>query len=370
MNHFEHLPSSCQYWLPILDKVDHTIIFIDSVPSATATFDFVSTIASRMKMRSKVDALLRIVEARGCAAPKLRASKHAHTAEDVLKTNIIAFSGGVDSSLAAKIVYQVFPQSSVACLGISPSLSKQQLEQAREVARHIEIPLWECYTTESQSEKYIENKGQSCYYCKTNLYSTINQVAEFARAKMDENAASSNEKTAKPIIYNGTNADDQLDPTRLGLVAAAEFEVVSPLSHLTKSEVREVAKYLGLSNWNYAASPCLRSRLAFGVEAVEVWTQRSLERILEGHLKRVENAEDFVRKMVNLEPQSNMRVRFLAGNRAAIELDNTALEQAHVQSEAIDLEMRRLGFDSMELRPFRSGSLSGYNPVIPSHHTN
>uniref|UniRef100_K3W5K3 Uncharacterized protein n=1 Tax=Globisporangium ultimum (strain ATCC 200006 / CBS 805.95 / DAOM BR144) TaxID=431595 RepID=K3W5K3_GLOUD len=63
---------------------------------------------------------------------------------------------------------------------------------------------------------------------------------------MDANAISSGEKAGKPIIYNGTNADDQLDPTRLGLVAAAEFEVVSPLSHLTKSEVRESCHWIRL----------------------------------------------------------------------------------------------------------------------------
>uniref|UniRef100_K3W5K4 NAD/GMP synthase domain-containing protein n=1 Tax=Globisporangium ultimum (strain ATCC 200006 / CBS 805.95 / DAOM BR144) TaxID=431595 RepID=K3W5K4_GLOUD len=120
-------------------------------------------------MRAKVDALLRLVEARGCAAPKMRTPPHANAMEDLLKTNIIAFSGGVDSSLAAKIVHQVFPQSSVACLGISPSLSKQQLEQAREVARHIRIPLWECYTTESQNEKYVENKGQRCVWRRVKL---------------------------------------------------------------------------------------------------------------------------------------------------------------------------------------------------------
>ncbi|TYZ59024.1 hypothetical protein PybrP1_005249 [[Pythium] brassicae (nom. inval.)] len=151
----------------------------------------------------------------------------------------------------------------------------------------------------------------------------------------------------KPIIYNGTNADDQLDPTRLGLVAAAEFDVFSPLSQLPKRQVREVAKYLGLPNWNAAASPCLRSRLAFGVEAVE----------------------DFVRRVLDLRPEHNMRVRFLAGNRAAVELEAGALETADAHVAAIASELQRLGFDAVELRAFRSGSLSGYTaPVEPTHH--
>lgn len=113
-------------------------------------------------MRAKVDALLRLVEARG--APKLQpATAHGITATGSLpKTNVIAYSGGVDSTLAAKIVHQVFPETTVACLGISPSLSQQQLQQARDVAEHIRVPLWTCTTTESQNEHYVANKGRRC----------------------------------------------------------------------------------------------------------------------------------------------------------------------------------------------------------------
>lgn len=116
-------------------------------------------------MRAKVDALLRLVEARG--APKLQptaqsVSNATSITTPLPKTNVIAYSGGVDSTLAAKIVHQVFPESTVACLGISPSLSKQQLQQARDVAKHIRVPLWTCHTTESQNEHYVANKGQRC----------------------------------------------------------------------------------------------------------------------------------------------------------------------------------------------------------------
>lgn len=165
-------------------------------------------------MRVKVDALLRLVEARG--APKLQPIHGLNSNKSptpLPKSNVIAYSGGVDSTLAAKIVHQVFPETTVACLGISPSLSQQQLQQARDVAEHINMPLWMCHTTESQNEHYVANQGQrcvrmtskyyycsamvlillillilkyqalvvcSCYYCKTNLYTTINEVAEFA----------------------------------------------------------------------------------------------------------------------------------------------------------------------------------------------
>ncbi|KAG2509807.1 hypothetical protein BBI17_008891 [Phytophthora kernoviae] len=306
-------------------------------------------------LSSKVEQLLQIVASRG-ARPPYSLNKKTPI------SNVVAFSGGVDSSLTAALVHQVFPTTSAACIGLSAALPAVQLQQARQVALHIGAPLWECHTNEAKVEGYVENKGKSCYYCKTTLYATLNQVADFAWKEMQQHVAKSGSSAEKyqdlkPVLYNGTNADDQLDTTRVGLVAASEFHVVSPLSGLTKQEVRDVAKYMGLPNWNAAASPCLRSRLQFGVEATQ------------NHLLRVEKAEDFVRDLVQLETHMSMRVRFLAGNRAAVELDTEALKKAVHQHDAIDTELRRLGFDAVEVRAFRSGSLSGYNPDAVVQHT-
>ncbi|GLD95836.1 hypothetical protein PINS_up004514 [Pythium insidiosum] len=296
--------------------------------------------------RARVDALLRRIAA-ASASRDVAVAPHAR---DGATRHVVAFSGGVDSSLVAALVHHVFPESSAACLGISPSLSTAQQTQARDVARHIGISLWECPTRESEHAAYVENKGQSCYYCKTTLYTTIQEVTRFAMKRMTD-VETHGSTQQKPVIYNGTNADDHKDPTRLGLVAAKEFDVQSPLDGLTKTEVRETAKYLGLPNWNAAASPCLRSRLQFGVEATE------------RHLQQVEAAELFVRRTLQLRADMNMRVRFLVGQRAAVELDTTALPLALGLSSVITDELQRLGFHGIEIRPFRTGSVSGYQPA-------
>ena len=157
--------------------------------------------------------------------------------------------------MTLKLVSLAFPTSSLAVIGVSAALPESQLELARTVAASIGAPLTEVKTDEGMNPDYIENKGASCFHCKTALYSTLKSV-------IDHTSTYSN-----VTLYNGTNKDDTSDPTRVGLLAAANFRVQSPLNELRKTEVRELAKHLGLPNHAHAASPCLRSRLAFGVEA-------------------------------------------------------------------------------------------------------
>lgn len=184
--------------------------------------------------------------------------------------HVIAYSGGVDSSLTAYLVHKVFGSQAVACLGLSPSLSIEQLQQARQVAQHIGIQLWEVPTNEQQLPGYMANDGEACFHCKTTLYSTLQSVAlagadkvsriqgSYSSSSVDEvtssgspstqplstSPAGSNDTAAAQecstetqpsylqaftsdsmVIYNGTNADDLKDPTRLGLIAAANYKV-------------------------------------------------------------------------------------------------------------------------------------------------
>lgn len=275
--------------------------------------------------------------------------------------NLIAFSGGVDSSLVAALVHRVFPGRATAVIGVSASLPDEQLQLARQVAEHIGIPLRELTTLEGEVPEYIANQGQSCYHCKTTLYQTLYQLARALEQALEPEEGNPSESPAATrrrgassvVLFNGTNADDVQDPTRLGLLAAREHQVASPLIGLTKQEVRQRAAELQLPNAHYAASPCLRSRLAYGVRATPE------------ALAKVARAERAIRARLALGFHENLRVRALDDTRARIELEPTR----HTQAEALRAELAALlfahGYQALELAPFRTGSLSGYAAMQP-----
>ncbi|GMF49409.1 unnamed protein product [Phytophthora fragariaefolia] len=313
-------------------------------------------------LASKVDRLLQGVAARGAQPLSLPGKVQP-------VNNVVAFSGGVDSSLAAALVFRVFPSSSAACIGRSAALPSVQLQQARQVATHIGVPLWECRTEEAKEDGYVANQGKSCYLCKTTLYSTLNQVAEFAWQELQlQMGTSSGEmgQKMKPVLYNGTNADDQLDPTRVGNGESAEWTYqargagrgqVFGASQLERGGVAVFEIEVAIWSGSDAGDTMGFAMVTFFLEMM------LRDCFLQEHLHRVEKAEDFVRGLIHLEPQMNMRVRFLAGNKAAVgesryflccykwadngsvdaELDNDALEMAMPELEVIDAELRRLG---------------------------
>mmetsp|Transcript_4656 Transcript_4656/g.6959 ORF Transcript_4656/g.6959 Transcript_4656/m.6959 type:complete len:293 (-) Transcript_4656:42-920(-) len=269
---------------------------------------------------------------------------HKLGVQEIRKHNIIAYSGGVDSSLVAAVVHKVFPSNSIACIGVSAALSTEQLDQAREVADVIGIPLKEVHTTEGSDPDYIANMGASCFHCKTHLYSALEGVATHAAAASAHQQPAGGTTTV--VLFNGTNAEDKLDSTRVGLRAAEDFRVASPIDHLLKDQVREAAKALGLPNWAHAASPCLRSRLAFGVPATA------------HNLARVESAEAIVRQHVKLSASNNLRVRSHAEDVATIEVDNSIIEDVAINLPSIQDELLVKGFKQVNLKVFKSGSVA------------
>lgn len=262
--------------------------------------------------------------------------------------NVIAYSGGVDSSVVAACVQKVFgAERSVAALGVSPSLPKRQLEQAREVAlEDIGIRLVEVSTSESTKPAYIANEGESCYHCKVSLYGDVLKdiASHFGQPKhLDDGREVGHFGQLR--LFNGTNKDDLEDPTRLGLVAAREFNVLSPLENLTKAEVRIVAEALGLRTARIAASPCLRSRLAPGVRAIEE------------HLATVERAEEILRAQLNLHHSENLRFRMLRGGRYRVEVDAHRVDLAWSSLKSIE-DIMHIPLAKLEVAPFKSGSVS------------
>lgn len=253
--------------------------------------------------------------------------------------HLIAFSGGVDSSLTAALVHRAHDATAErvqAVLGISAAVPEEQVDLAVRVAHQLGIDLKQVPTTEGEDETYLANDGKACLACKTHLYSTLRAIV-----------TDSEHAHASFCLYNGTNADDRRDPTRLGLIAAREFHVRSPLQDLTKDRVRRVARHLGLLNWNYAASPCLRSRLALGVTATAQ------------HLQLMGRAERLVKQRLGpelVDETTNLRARLLAGHKVCIEIDEHLVEA--VMSEDWTAVRNMGDFHDVSVRAFKSGSVA------------
>ena len=255
--------------------------------------------------------------------------------------HLVAFSGGVDSSLVLALLKEASTggQQHVApVLGISPAVPQEQIDLARKISHHLGFELTEVRTEEGTDDVYIANEGQACLACKTHLYTSLEAV-------LDHTAATTVTKTT---LYNGTNADDTLDPTRLGLIAAQRYSVLSPLQLTPKADVRRAAQHLGLPNWNYAASPCLRSRLALGVEATQ------------HHLEMIEQAEILVKQTLSGYNETwNLRVRMLSKQRARVEVDAERVPEAEFLVESVwTPHFQRLGFRGVSVKAFKSGAVS------------
>lgn len=275
--------------------------------------------------------------------------------------NLIAFSGGVDSSVVAAAVYHEFPENTSAVLGISAALPLSQLHLARQVATSIGIPLIEFQTQEGEKDMYIANEGMSCYACKTELYNSLIQVHKYISENMTTNSNNNSSNITNTShtnnivrLFNGTNKEDLSDPTRVGLQAAAEFEVLSPLQYFDKNIVRSFARDFNLPNHAHAASPCLRSRLAFGVKATSK------------NLQRVERAEELVRMQltahgVPLRDDHNLRVRHLPDDTARIELDSDLMAMQQT-TDVLALLAQQIaeveGFPKVVFKEFKSGGVA------------
>ena len=228
---------------------------------------------------------------------------------------VVAFSGGIDSTLVLKVAYDALGAQAIGVTAVSPTFPDIELEASRRVAaeigvRHIMLP-----TDQLQIEEFVRNDASRCYHCKTDLYQLL------GRLQQDLHLGA---------VVDGTNVDD-LGDDRPGLIAARERGIRSPLveAELTKAEVRTLAKEFGLSNWDKPAAACLSSRIPRGTA------------ITREKLSRVERAEAALFR----EGFRQFRVRD-HGDMARLELDEDGLAVLydHTFRSGIIQKLKDVGF--------------------------
>jgi len=248
---------------------------------------------------------------------------------------LIAYSGGVDSTLVAKIAYDVLGDRALAVTAVSASLLPEELEDAKIQAATIGIAHKIVQTQEMDNPNYTSNPVNRCYFCKSELHDTLKPLAL---------------ELGYPYVVDGVNADD-LHDYRPGIQAAKERGVRSPLAEIgvTKAEVRQISQQLGLPWWDKPAQPCLSSRFPYG------------EEITIAKLQRVGRAEIYLR---NLGWQ-NFRVRS-EGDTARIELPPDKIQDFVTTTDLPSLVsvFQNWGFIyvTLDLEGYRSGKL---NQVLP-----
>jgi uncharacterized protein len=245
---------------------------------------------------------------------------------------IVAYSGGVDSTFLLKAAADALGAENVlACIAEGPSLPQSQYLQAVETAKNMGVNVRTVKPDELADEKFKANKADRCFHCKSHLYSVLADIA--------------GEQDFSCIIC-GCNFDDK-DDFRPGNRAAEVFDVRRPLmeAQLTKEDIRQLSRQSDLPTADIPASPCLASRISYGLE------------ITEQRLKQVEEAEDFLRTFGLIE----FRVRH-HDTIARIEVHPKDMDRimAEPARSRIVKKLKALGFKfvTLDLQGFRSGALN------------
>lgn len=248
-----------------------------------------------------------------------------------LQSAVVAFSGGVDSTLVLKVARDVLQDRVIAVTALSESLPAGELEETEELARAIGARHVILRTFETQNEDYLANGANRCYFCKTEMYARIKSFAAGEGIKS---------------VFDGLNIDD-LQDRRPGRAAAIEHGVVSPLveADLKKAEVRELSRQLGLPTWDKPALACLSSRIPHG-------TPITLQ-----SLTQVDRAEAFLKKL----GVRQVRVRH-HGETASIEVEPRDFSLVRARESEIAERLTSLGFPKVVLDP------NGYRTLPPSQN--
>ena len=249
---------------------------------------------------------------------------------------VVAYSGGVDSTLVAVAAYEALGQQSLAVTADSPALAARELKEALGLAQRFGFAHRVINTNEMEREGYVSNSPQRCYFCKSELYSHLAELAK---------------QEGYQWVVNGANTDDQGD-YRPGMQAAAENRVRSPMveAGLDKAAVRALAKELDIPIWDKPAQPCLSSRIPYG-------TPVTLET-----LSKVERAEDFLQSLGLREVRARHHDRL-----CRVEVGEREMETAFRFRKEIVENLKKMGYlwVSLDLAGLRSGSLNDQLGLAP-----
>jgi pyridinium-3,5-biscarboxylic acid mononucleotide sulfurtransferase len=244
---------------------------------------------------------------------------------------VVAYSGGVDSTLVAKVAYDVLGDKVLAITAVSPSLMQEDLDEAIDQAQVIGIRHEIVETQELDNPNYASNPANRCYFCKSELHGTLAPLAQ---------------SLGYDTVVDGVNLDD-LGDYRPGLQAGKEKGVLSPLAQcgITKVEVRQLSQLLGLPWWEKPAMPCLASRFPYG------------EAITQEKLQRVGAAERYLRKL----GQRHFRVRSHE-DTARIEISPDRIRQFVLEVDlpklVIALQEAGYRYVTLDLEGYQSGKLN------------
>ncbi|HUZ77919.1 MAG TPA: ATP-dependent sacrificial sulfur transferase LarE [Chloroflexota bacterium] len=248
---------------------------------------------------------------------------------------LIAFSGGVDSTLLLKVAHDVLGANALGVTGVSPSVSAAELVDAKQLAARIGARHLLVDTQEMENEQYVANPSNRCYFCKSELFTKLGSVAR------DQQVA---------VMLDGFNADDVGD-WRPGMQAAREMGVRSPLqeSQLTKADIRELSRRFDLPTADKPAMACLSSRIPYG------------SRVTVDKLSRIDAAEQFLKGL-------GFRILRVRHHDGLARIEVAPEELPHLVDPAVSARVRErfkeLGFSyvTVDLQGYRSGSL---NETLP-----
>lgn len=246
-----------------------------------------------------------------------------------MESVLIAYSGGVDSTLLLKVAKEVLQDEVLAVIATSATYPKKEMEEAKKLAEKLKVRHMVIKTRELKNPRFKENPVNRCYFCKKELFSRLKRLAKKYHLK---------------YVCDGSNFDDLKD-FRPGAIAKKQLGVRSPLqeAELTKADIRTISRRMKLSTWNKPSLACLASRLPYKT------------RISPSLLKRIDAAENYLRGLGIRQ----VRVRH-HGNLARIEVGKNSLGRVLKPIQKIIKKFKGLGYTyiTLDLQGYRTGSMN------------